>query len=727
LPLPGGGSLRSISDEQWKRSWIAIGVVLGLAFIWWTLDAAGYDVGQELHYAVAGLGSGAAAALAGVGLTLTYRATGVFNFAFGAIATFVAYVIWQFVVSFGFPQYITTAVAVLLIGPVIGLALERFPFRPLQRRGASTSEKLLATIAVFAVIIGVVVVIWTLASHDDDPTIWPAAAFHLGGFVVSLATIGNFLIVVVLAGGLTALLRFTSLGTKIRAVVDRRELAELTGIRANRVAAVSWAIGCGFAGLAGALYAPAQGLSPYGVTLFIFQTFGVAAIARLTSLGLAVVGGFAIGVISSMGFLVEPQITAFWPGLRYIQPYLFAVALPIFLLIYRNLDELGGGNSAAGIVASSVGRLRRRNRRVLPGAAVAIVIVGVGFLLSGSAMSAAQQIVAVTIIFLSIVAITGFSGHITLGQAGFAGLAALLSTKLANGAIPYVPSIPVIPAMIIAALVVVVLGVLAGFPALRRKGLILGLSTLAVGLLLYYLMFQNFYFLDGVSDSPRPSIFGLSLTGDTAFYLYELVVLAFALVFTSSLRSGRLGRILGAMRDSEAGATSVGISLRRYKLFIFAASAFLAGIGGSLLAQQQQTWDAQSYSPLISLFWFLAVVFAGLSYLSGAAIGALLYVGLDFAIGRSNASIVVIGVLSLVTISALRGGGLVGAVLRLAGGRSWVPRGLQQRYLDSLGAEQDALGERVATQTGLPVGPPVEQPAYAASPFARKLLQEAKR
>lgn len=711
-----------MSDARWRWSWLVAGAVLAAAFVWWVLAASDYDVPLVLQYAVAGLGSGAAAALAGVGLTLTYRVTGVFNFAFGAIATFVAYVVWQLVVQWGWPQYPTTVLVVLVVGPLIGVALERFPFRALQRRGASTSEKLLATVAVFAIVLGITVVVWGLGSHNDDPVLFGARAYRLGGFVVAQSTIGYFLVVVVLAGAVTALLRYTGLGTQIRAVVDRRELAELVGVRANRVAALSWAIGCGFAGLAGVLYAPDQGLSPYGVTLFILQAFGVAAIARLTSLNLAVLGGFGIGVVQSLAIRIQPQLTAAWPGLANVQPYLFVVALPIFLLIYRNLDELGGrGSTARGIVASSVGRLRRRNRRVAPGALAALTLFAVGFLMQGSVMNAAQQILAVTVVFLSIVAITGFSGHITLGQAGFAGLGALLSTKLANGALPLVPQLPVIPATVAAALAVTALGVLTGFPALRRRGLILGLATLAVGLNLYYLVFENFYFLDGLAQAPRPSLFGLSLGGDRGFYWYELAVLALALLFTSSLRAGRLGRVLAAMRDSDVGATSIGISLRRYKLFIFAASAFLAGVGGSLLAQQAQTFDAQSYSPLVSLFWFLAVVFAGLSYLSGAALGALLYVGLDYVAGRSNASIVVIGVLTVLTVSALRGGGVVGALLRAGEQRRWLPAGLAQRYLDSVAAGAPAAPATPA--------PPMQRQAagYSASPLARRLLERTRR
>src|SRR3954470_24756465 len=115
-----------------------------------------------------------------------------------------------------------------------------------------------------------------------------------------------------------------------------------------------------------------------------------------------------------------------------------------------------------------------------------------------------------------------------------------------------------------------------GFLVLRRRGLILALMTIAVGILLDTLIFQQDTFFQGLAVLRRPDLFGLSLDGERSYFWFELAVVILALIVVRNLRSGRLGRILGAMRDSETGATSVGISLRMYKLFIFSAGAFLA-------------------------------------------------------------------------------------------------------------------------------------------------------
>jgi branched-subunit amino acid ABC-type transport system permease component len=94
--------------------------------------------------ALAGVASGSIAALSGLGLVLTYRATGIFNFAQGAVAMIVAYIFWQTNIGWGWPLAISAIVAVLLVGPAVGIALERFVFRPLdgRRRRKSWSQRL---------------------------------------------------------------------------------------------------------------------------------------------------------------------------------------------------------------------------------------------------------------------------------------------------------------------------------------------------------------------------------------------------------------------------------------------------------------------------------------------------------------------------------------------------------------------------------------------------------
>lgn len=686
-------------------------IVASVAFVAFAVVGTDYKLGYLLDLTVSGLGIGGIAALSGLGLVLTYRATGVFNFAQGGVATLCAYTLFE-LVRRGVPVGLAAALAILVAGPAIGLLLEGVVFRPLQRRNAGTSEKLVANIGVLVLFVAIPTLIYGLTPREAPSVVPPGE--KLG---VDYATLVNIALVVGAGVGLTALFRFTKLGVQIRAVVDRRTLAELMAIDANRVSRVAWGLGCGFAGLVGILYVPITNLSPYQLTLTVLETIAVAAIARLRSLGLAVAGGLGIGVLQTVTEAVFadpkngiPRLPSVLAGLPLS---LLVASLIAFLLIYRDLDEVGSGGPS--LVTSAFGRRRRSTaRRVLPPVAGGLIALA-PLTFGAGHLGTPQAVVAYTVAFLAIVVITGFSGNITLATAAFAALGAYSTARLQNGYLPLpvteqvLPEIPVLLAMLISAVLVVPLGIAIGYPALRRKGLILGLLTLAVAQLVDRLILQDPDWIARGKITARPAFGPLDLNGERSFYLFELAVLGLALLLARNLRSGSLGRALGAMRDSETGATSVGISLRRYKLFIFGASSFLAALGGALIAQQARAFDTEKtgpFSPLQGLFWFTAVVVAGLSYLSGAAVAAFLYVGLDALTGTAGASTGLIGLLAV--FSGYLRGGLVGTSLRLVqSGR--VTRGLRERYAGVLDGDP----------------PPHDPPAddeLAPSPLARELL-----
>src|SRR5947209_19684641 len=102
---------------------------------------------------LAGIATGAIYSLAGMGVVLTYKGTGVFNFAHGAVAMVVAYCFWEMRTGWGWPLIVATPLAII-VGALIGLILERVVFRPLQRSGAGLSEKLVATLGIFTLLLG---------------------------------------------------------------------------------------------------------------------------------------------------------------------------------------------------------------------------------------------------------------------------------------------------------------------------------------------------------------------------------------------------------------------------------------------------------------------------------------------------------------------------------------------------------------------------------------------
>ena len=193
---------------------------------------------------LAGVAVGSAAALTGIGLVVTYRATGVLNLAHGAIAMVTAYVLRGLVVVHGWPLWPAAAFSLLIVAPGIGLLLDRAVFRPLAVREAGPAETLVATLGVFVLLVGAAYLAWGGDARADAPTLVPGDPW------AQLAA------VLALAAAVGALTRWTRFGTRLRAVVDDRRLAALTGIDANRLAAAGWVFGAFTAGLAGVLLAP---------------------------------------------------------------------------------------------------------------------------------------------------------------------------------------------------------------------------------------------------------------------------------------------------------------------------------------------------------------------------------------------------------------------------------------------------------------------------------------
>jgi branched-chain amino acid transport system permease protein len=590
-----------------------------------------------LNYALAGLGLGAIAALSGVGLLVTYRATGVFNVAHGAVAMMAAYLFWELTDQWGTPRWVAAALILMVVAPAFGVALERVVFRPLQRRSATAAESLVATIGLLVLLVGLAFVLWG-AQFRHPSSLFPQKVLHPGSLTVHIDAFADLAVVVVGTLAVGLVLALTPLGTQIRAVVDRRELAELSGVDADRVSAIGWAIGSVFAALTGILLASQLALDPFNLTLVVLETFAMPVLAGLTSIPIAIAAGIALGVGQSEMNLWSPsndQALSIWNALHANLPI---VLLLVALLVRSRLAE-AGGDAGSTTTFGSRRAVEPSVRRLAAQYTVAAIAMFLPLTFSDVALRQAQQIPALAIVFVSIVAVTGYSGQISLGQAGYAGLGALFFAKVST-------STPQLVALLVAAVAAGIVGFLTGYPAIRRRGLFLALTTFAVGAFVSRFVFAQPYFTNNL-DVQRPSLFGLSLEGDRAFYLFELAMLAVAFLVMYNLRNGALGRSLVALRDSEEGARSVGVDVRALKILIFTVSAMLAGLGGALLAQRAQAFDPSAFDPLAaSLPWFAVVVVFGADSAAAAVIGAAFIVLVNGLTGQANAYLIPVGLLA---------------------------------------------------------------------------------
>ncbi|GHE94171.1 hypothetical protein GCM10018785_69780 [Streptomyces longispororuber] len=567
---------------------------------------------------LAGLSVGSAAALTGIGLVVTHRATGVLNFAHGAIAMVCAYLLRQLTVEWGWPLPLAAALTLLVVAPAIGLVLERAVFRPLAVLGGDPAQTLVASIGVFVLLVGGAALIWGQGARADAPTLLSADPW------------GQLAVAVALALAVGAVTRFTRFGGQLRAVVDDRRLAVLAGIDADRLAAAGWAFGSFTAGLTGVLLAPYVRLDPYGLPLLVMEVVAVAVAARMRNLPVAVVVALAVGVAQSQLTRLHPSG---WgePLLQAVGANLFVVALLVAALV---LPGVGTGDA-----------LPRTATARVPTPAGAWIVAVVLFLLplglAGPDLTTSVQVPALGVILLSLVVVTGRGGQISLGQAAYAGLGALFTALLVNGRFPGLPELPALAALAVAVLLVAPLGLLTGWPAISRHGLALALATFAVGVGVSRFVFAQPYATSGLTLG-RPA----GLTGDRAYYLIELALLGGSLLLVAALRRGRTGRALAAMRDHEAGAAAAGVAVRSLKLTAFVVGAALAALGGGMLGMGLRAFDPAAYDPVRGLLWFAAVVVLGADSLLGALLAAALLVGLD-AGTRGGVAAAVIGVLAI--------------------------------------------------------------------------------
>ena len=224
-----------------------------------------------------------------------------------------------------------------------------------------------------------------------------------------------------------------------------------------------------------------------------------------------------------------------------------------------------------------------------------------------------------SIVGLGLMLLAGFTGLFSLGHAAFLGVGAYTQAVLVNMGLPF----PVALAM--AGLLSAAVGVVVGLPALRVKGIYLGMATLAFGFIVEEIMARWESVTGGNAGLHVhvPALFGWELESTEEFYFLCLVLAVGATLAIVNLMRSSTGRAFVAIRDSEISAQSMGIHLARYKTLSFALSAALAGIGGALNAHKIQFLSPEQFSIIQSIDLLLMVVIGGLGSIHGAFLGAI--------------------------------------------------------------------------------------------------------
>jgi branched-chain amino acid transport system permease protein len=263
----------------------------------------------------------------------------------------------------------------------------------------------------------------------------------------------------------------------------------------------------------------------------------------------------------------------------------------------------------------------------------------------------------------------GISGILSLGHAAFFGVGAYGSAILTS---KY--GMPFLPAILIG-------GVMSGFagllmsPIIRLRGIYFAMATFAFGIIVYQIISQWKTMTgghDGLIMIPIASIAGISFDVPSKFYYLVLIAVVLQILLFTALSRSRFGRLLSAMRQSEAGARSIGLNITAMKVIAITIAAVTAGIAGGLYAHLFGSISPDSFNWEKSIALLTMVVVGGSSGYAGVILSTAVLIYLPEQLRAfSEYSLLINGaVLTLVTVFLPDGiGGLIRALRKAASGR----------------------------------------------------------
>ena len=614
---------------RWKRNNIAAVAAVALGVLYLVSANRGvapYSVKNVGTVLVVGAALGGIYAITAGGLVMTYATTGVFNFAHASIGAFLAFLYWELRVNRGWPTLLALVVVLVVVAPLLGVVLDVLLMRRL--RDAPLVVQLMVTVGLMLAFMGITTTIWKPITPRATPAFFAGSAgVHIGDVIATWHRIITVALAAAIALVLRAFLYRTRLGISMRAVVDNRNLAALTGARPNVVSSAAWALGCSTAGLAGILIAPETGMVVETLTLIIVIAFAAAAIGQLRSIPMAFVGGMVIGLAKAF----TGVFLAFGKDWNYAPDAIPAVILFVAVLFLPN----------ARLETGTV-RLTKRTERLttpaeaLAGAAAMVAIVAAwanGWIpwFSGTNFGQRTDIwlgrgagfLVVGLIMLSLVPLIGWAGQVSFANFAIAGIGALLYSHLGGQhGEPY--------GIVLVMLVCAPLGALIALPALRLKGLYLALGTMAFAEFTDKVIVRHPKMLDpsatGVLFEPL-KLFGFRMSSDPddrkAFVIF--LALAFAVLFLllELLRRSRWARRWIAMSDSPAASATIGVNLITTKVAVWALSGALAGFAGCMLGLSSGSFRVDSFPLFAGLPLVLLLAVQGVRYPVAAFMGAV--------------------------------------------------------------------------------------------------------
>ena len=610
-------------------------------------------------------------ALLAVGLVLTYRSSRVINFAHGAVGLFVAGLFAVVVGRYDVP-YLLGFPAALLCGALVGAALEALIVRRL-----AAAPRVLVMVATLG--IGEALLLLSLSFNSGglggrtfpQPTLFPS--FEVGPLFIPPALTALLILTPVLLVALGLFLVRSRYGVAMRGAASNPDAATLAGAAPQYMSMLAWALAGLVATFSALLILPSRGaVTPESLGPgFLLRGLAAAAVARFANLPLAFVVGVGLGILEAV-LATNPGATGAF------EVAVFAVVfIGVGLQSRARRGRVAEDRWADLAPAPRLGEAYRRLPliRWAPAVLGAVCVLVAALLptwISNQNAFVLAVVLGFAIVAISVSLLTGIGGQLSLGQVAFGAIGALAAVVVARET----------GSILLALLCGAVAGGLAagvvGLPALRVRGQLLGVATLAFTLMASGWLLRQEWAFDrtGVSAPPR-QVFGIELTTSRAYYYVALVAFAVALAGAALARRSRFGRRLRAVRDNEDAARALRIPATRVKLGSYVVAGMLAGLGGAVIGFASTQISAALFTPRGSVDAVSVAVIGGLGGFLGPLLGSLYLIGIPrlFDLGLTPLAALNAGWLILILerprgLSALLGrvrDGYYGAVARLAG------------------------------------------------------------
>lgn len=584
-----------------------------------------------VQFIVLGLGLGAVYIGLTTGLVLVYRATGIINFAQGAMAMWGVYVFAQLRIdgtlvlpigriALGAKPLLPVAALVgIAMSVLLGILAHYLVFRPV--RHAPVLAQVVVSVALMLTLQALVIIRFG-PNNIVVESIVPQGTVNLFGVEVSSRELVMTAVMVVLAALVWAYLRFTRAGVATRAASENERGAILMGFAPDRLAGVAMVLASAVATVGVLLGASLTGLNPANYTLLVVPALAVLLIAKMESIGVVVAASLVLGAFQSVVNLLVSK--PWWPtwaqsGVDQVIP--FILVMGILFVFGRRLPSRGTLQTIR-LPDVHVPRIRPVPAVVLVGVAVLVLALTQDTYRFGATYSIVLMLVA-----LSYVVVTGYLGQISLAQTSFAGAAGFTLSKVTTGW-----NMPFPLAVLFCSLVAALLGMIVALPAFRIRGAQLAIVTIAAALAIERFVFNN-YALTPPEGNPiaDPTLFGLNVAvrqgSELSRMAFSLTVLAIAVLVVLAfvrLASGATGRMFLAVRANERAAASVGIDVRVAKIIGFGLSAFIAGVAGCLIGYSAGQLSAESFTVFVGLQILAVAYLGGITSFGGAVVAGVI-------------------------------------------------------------------------------------------------------